>query len=79
MRLFFRRTGKKFHSEFETAKSEHFSREILNGVNIVFSASCCKCVSFKWTVFYEWVSGYGGNYDTIMNVITALGQAGGVN
>ena len=22
---------------------------------------------------------YGGNYETIMNVITALGQAGGVN
>ena len=22
---------------------------------------------------------YGGNYDTIMNVITALGEAGGVN
>ena len=29
--------------------------------------------------FMNGVLDYGGNYDTIMNVITALGKAGGVN
>ena len=76
-------TGKKFHSElFSELKWQKvtISPEMFeNGVNIVLEASCCECVSFKWMVFYEWVSDYGGNYDTIMNVITALGQAGGVN
>ena len=57
-------TGKKFHSElFSELKWQKvtISPEMFeNGVNIVLEASCCECVSFKWTVFYEWGVGLWG-------------------